>query len=222
MNIIRKRKQQRPPIFEILRQILPGLEKLVEVCHDSLSSTIENIQTSTECASKEVSETICSKKAILALYINGKGRKVSLSEIQNINPNDFAVYLDTTSGTFAFSLPGEQPTIKTVQEAGIDGVQDILGVMLEYPRLNFGNVSIGQLLSHRKGMTPDAFRKAMAKIRYAIQNGNEKGPLLLHFDRSHFSISDSGHAWRISMQHGDLCFIKFLPVPHKFRRKDRR
>lgn len=160
-------------------------------------------------------------KAIFAVYINGKGRVAHEHEVQSLNPKQYALYLNLTSGILVHHLPGGEFQIITLQEAGIEGVQDILGVMLQYPHLNFGNVNIGLFLPHRAEMTPDAFRKAMAKIRYAIQGGSKDGPLLLHFDRSHFTISDSGHAWRISIDAGDLCFIKFLSLPKRFRRQRR-
>ena len=135
-----------------------------------------------------------------------------------MNPKDYAIYLDVTTGILSFRTADQQARTQTVQEAGISGVEDILGVMIAKPNLNFGNTSIGLFLHHRTKMSPDAFRKAMAKIRNAIQNGDERGPLLLRFERSHYSVSESGFAWRISKDLGDLCFIKFLPLPARFRR----
>ena len=157
------------------------------------------------------------QKPIFALTINDRSCKATKMEIQKLDLHDFAVYLDVTSGNFSISLPGTYTKTQTVEEAGIDGVQDILGILLEHPHLNFGNVNIGLFLPHRAGMTPDAFRKAMAKIRRALNIRSANISLLLHFDRSHYSISETGHAWRISMEYGSLAFVKFLSNPRKFR-----
>ena len=170
---------------------------------------------------ESIEQDLFSHAARYALFINGKGRKASEVEIRTINHEEHTLYLDTTAGLLGLHLPGQEAQIQTVQAAGIDGVQDILGVMIANPHLNFGNVNIGLFLPHRIRMTPDAFRKAMAKIRYALQNGGNSGPLLLHFDRSHYSVSESGHAWRISKDEGNLCFIRFLTVPRRFRQRRR-
>lgn len=162
------------------------------------------------------------EKPVYSLSLNGRRGKATESEVRSMNPKDFAVYLDVTTGVLASRLPGEESRIETIEKAGLSGVEDILGVLLENPHLNFGNVNISVFLPHRAGMTPDAFRKAMARIRNAIQGGDEDGPLLRRINRSHFSISDSGFAWRMSMDAGDLCFIRFLLPPERFRRKRRR
>jgi hypothetical protein len=209
------------PALEALRQALPGLEKLVEACRNPRPEAADIVTAGTNCTQPEVQERLAPKTAIFAHFINGKGRSASPADIELIKPDDYSLYLNVASGMIGLNLPGKELQIQTVQEAGIDGVQDIFGAMIEYPHLNFGNVSIGWILPHRQGMTPDAFRKAMAKIRYAVQNGNGNGPLLLHFDRSHYSVTDSGHAWRISMEHGDLCFIRFLLPSERFRLKGR-
>ena len=160
---------------------------------------------------------VCNER-MYALFINGKGRKASKSEVRAMNAKDCAIYLDVTTGTLSFRTADQQTRAQTIQESGISGVEDILGEMIANPNLNFGNANIGWFLPHRAKMTPDAFRKAMARIRNAIQDGDQRGPLLLHFERSHYSVSESGHAWRISKDVGDLCFIKFLPPPPRFRR----
>jgi hypothetical protein len=204
----------------------PTQHDLLETLKGHLSGAIDTLSliqdTHETTSTKTPGEVLLFEKPIYALFINGKSRKASEAEVQTINPENYALYLNVTSGLLGIHLPSQASQLQTVQQAGIDGVQDILGVMLENPHLNFGNVNIGLFLPHRVEMTPDAFRKAMAKIRYAIQNGNKEGLLLLHFDRSHFSISESGHAWRISMDVGDLCFIKFLSLPKRFRRQGRR
>lgn len=160
-------------------------------------------------------------EAVYALFVNGKGRRATESEVQSLRPEDYTVYLDATRDMLGIHLPGSQPSCRSIQEAGINGVQDILGVMIEHPHLNIGNVNIGSFLPHRAGMTPDAFRKAMANLRYALQQGKRDGPLLLHVERSHYSISESGHAWRISNSQGDLCFVRFLLPSERFRPKRR-
>lgn len=166
-------------------------------------------------------QVMTSNQRIYAVFINGKGRKASESEVLAINPKDHALFLDLTRGTLGFCGSRQQLQLQTTKDAGVDGVEDILGVMMENPHLNFGNVNIGLFLPHRAAMTPDAFRKAIARIRYAIQGGDKNGPLLRHFDRSHFTISGSGHAWRISMNKGSLCVIKFLSLAGRFRRQRR-
>jgi len=168
------------------------------------------------------SSTTMPEEPLYSLSINGRRRKATESEIRSIDPKDFAVHLDVTTGVLALRLRGEESRIETIEKAGLSGVEDILGVLLENPHLNFGNVNIRLFAPHRAGMTPDAFRKAMSKIRNAIQGGDEDGPFLLRINRSHFSISDSGFAWRMSMEAGDLCFIRFLLQSERFRRKRRR
>jgi len=162
------------------------------------------------------------EEPVYLLSINGKRRKATESEIRSIDGKHFAVYLDVTTGVLASHLPGKEAKVVTIEKAGLSGVEDILGVLLEYPHLNFGNVNISLYLPPRAGMTPDAFRKAMARIRNGVQGGDEDGPLLLRINRSHFCISDSGFAWRMSKEAGDLCVIRFLLQPERFRRKRRR
>ncbi len=192
------------------------LEALERELSDALS-TVSLMKRTREYAPEIEVEHLGYNKRIYALFINGRGRKASESEVRAMNPKDYVLYLDVTTGTLSFRTADQQTRTQTVQEAGISGVEDILGEMIASPNLNFGNANIGLFLPHRAKMTPDAFRKAMAKIRNAIQNGDERGPLLLRFERSHYSVSESGYAWRISKDLGDLCFIKFLPLPPRFR-----
>ena len=162
-----------------------------------------------------------SKKYIFALTINGKSRKATEAEIEKLNPHDFAIYLNTATEELSISSPVRKPTTQSAKEADIDGVQDILGVMLQYPHLNIGNINIAHFLPHRSNMTPDAFRKAVAKIRYALKRRAPDRSLLLRSDRSHYCVTETGYAWRISMEYGDLCCVNFLPVPGRFRRINR-
>jgi len=122
------------------------------------------------------------EEPVYALSINGKRRKATESEIRSIDRKDFAVYLDVTTGVLASCLHRKEEKVKTIEKAGVSGVEDILGVLLEYPHLNFGNVNISLYLPPRAGMTPDAFRKAMARIRNAVQGGDKDGPLLLRIN----------------------------------------
>jgi hypothetical protein len=165
---------------------------------------------------------LANDEPVYVVFVNGKGHPARESEVQSINLADYAVCLDVTRDMLGIHLPGAQPSLRSVRDAGIDGVQDILGVMIEHPRLNFGNVNIGLYLPHRAGMTPDAFRKATAKVRYGLQGDSRNGPLLFHFENSHYSISASGHAWRISSSEGDLCLVRFLLPAERFRPKRRR
>ena len=200
---------------------MPALEKLVEACNAPCLEVTGIIPSHGDHTQPEARKQLSSKTPIFSCFTNGKSRLISAGDIELIKPEDYSLLLNAASGVIGVNLPRQEPRIQTVQEAGIDGVQDILGVMMEYPHLNFGNVSVGAFLRHRQDMTPDAFRKAIAKIRYAVQNGSDNGPLLLHFDRSHYTVSDSGHAWRISMEQGDLCFIRFLHPSERFRLKGR-
>jgi hypothetical protein len=194
----------------------------------ALRSANQNTHQSTMSSSPVIANGWCldthaamAEEFVYSLSINGRRRKATEFEVRSINPKDFAVYLDVTTKILASRLHGEKSRIETTETAGVSGVEDILGVLLENPHLNFGNVNIGVFLPHRAGMTPDAFRKAMARIRNALQGVDENGPVLLRMNRSHFSISDSGFAWRMSMGAGDLCFIRFLLQPERFRRKRR-
>jgi hypothetical protein len=193
------------------------LEALERKLSDALR-VVALMKRTRECPPETEVEPLVYNDRIYALFVNGKGRKASETEVRAMNPKDYALYLDVTTGTLSFHAADQQTRTQTVQEARISGVEDILGEMIARPNLNFGNTNIGWFLPHRTKMTPDAFRKAMAKIRNAIQNGDERGPLLLRFERSHYSVSESGYAWRISKDLGDLCFIKFLPLPPRFRR----
>jgi len=204
-------------ILDALSQALPSLEGLVEACHNLWSEAGKTIQGKGDRGQSHIPGQISCETPILVNFTNGKSRLISVEDMERIKPEDYSLFLNAASGMIGINLPSQEPQIQTVREAGIDSVQDILGAMIEYPRINFGNVSVGALLPHRQSMTPDAFRKAMAKIRYAVQKGDEKGPFLRHFDRSHFSVSDSGHAWRISMQKGNICFIRFLHPSERFR-----
>ncbi len=206
-------------LLDELNRHLSGALSTLSLIQSTREETLR--LTRSDSGNENIKEVLFSNKAIYALFINGKGLRASEAELRTITHEEHALYLDTTSGLLGIHLPGQEAQIQTVQAAGIDGVQDILGVMIANPHLNFGNVNIGLFLPHRVGMTPDAFRKTMAKIRYALQNGRNTGPLLLHFDRSHYTISESGHAWRISKDEGSLCFIKFLSVPKRFRQQRR-
>jgi hypothetical protein len=172
-------------------------------------------------ASKEVGVPLLGRR-IFAVVVNGQPRPATEAEARELRPEDYALYLDLTRGDLGCRLPGERPWLRPVREVGLDGVADLLAVMMEHPLLNFGNVNTAEFLPRRRGMTSDAFRKAMGRIRRALQRGARNGPLLLHLDRSHYTVSESGHAWRISKQEGDLCVVRFLGRPPGFRRQGRR
>lgn len=196
------------------------LDVLEEQLNEALR-TVSLLRSATAGGQEAALQALAHDEAVYALFVNGKSHLARESAVQSIKPADFAVYLDTTRDILGIHLPGNQPSLRSIQEAGIDGVQDLLGAMIERPHLNFGNVNVGLFLPHRAGMTPDAFRKAMANVRHALQQGNRNGPLLLHVERSHYSISESGHAWRISSSAGDLCLVRFLLPSERFRPKRR-
>ena len=164
---------------------------------------------------------LVSQKCLFTLTINGKSCKATEAEIQKLNPLDYAVYLNTATGKLSISSDVKKTAVQNIEKTGIEGVQDILGIMLQYPHLNFGNINIAHFLPHRANMTPDAFRKAMSKIRNFFEKIAPDRSFLQRFDRAHYRVTETGFAWRISMQYGELCCVNFLPVPGGFRHRGR-
>lgn len=202
-----------------------GQPDLLEALEEQLSDALRTVALLKKMGRGErgpdEGNALLTRKRVFLMAVNGKAKRASECDIRRINPAHYALYLDLVSRQLGCHLFGEKLRLQSVQEAGVAGVADILSVMMEHPLLNFGNANIGYYLRHRKGMTPDAFRKAMAKIRRALQHGARDGPFLLHFGRSDFSVSESGHAWRISKEKGDLCVVRFFRWPRRFRRKRR-
>ena len=145
------------------------------------------------------------------MTLNGKPFEVSEEKVRSLNLLDYVLFLNAVSGEVACALWPDDKKIKSTRDAGLGGVQDILAVMMAHPLLFFGHKNIGDYLPSRRGMTPNAFRKAMARLRYALQGGSQEGPLLLHVNRCDFSVGETGHAWRISKEAGDICVVGFLP-----------
>ena len=143
------------------------------------------------------------------MAVNGDAEEVDEAKVRSVDPLQYALFLDVTSGRVGCGR--SRQGIRSLEETKIAGVQDILAVMIQNPLHFFGHRNVGEYLPHRADMTPNAFRKAMARLRYALQGGSQEGPLLLHFNRCDFSVSETGHAWRISKEAGDICVVTFLP-----------